>query len=180
MDAPYHFDAEGDKADAVPLAKLIAPAIVIDVSQKAAVDPLYRLAPEDILAFEEQHGTIPPGAIVLLRTDWSTRWPNAESYLGGTDPAALAFPSFGDDAASLLIRERGAAALGVDTASTDYGPSADFPVHRMMGEANAPGFENLANLDQLPATGAYLVALPMKIKGGSGGPLRAVALVPKK
>ena len=180
LDAPYHFDKDGDKTEAVPLEKLIAPTVVIDVSVKATADPLYRLTPSDILAFEQQNGMIPPGAIVLLRTDWSKRWPNAESYLGGTDPTALAFPSFGEDAAKLLINDRGAAALGVDTASTDYGPSTDFPVHRVMGASNAPGFENLTNLDRLPATGAYLVALPMKIDGGSGGPLRAVALVPEK
>ena len=180
MDAPYHFDENGDKADAVPLNKLIAPAIVIDVSEKAAADPLYRLTPDDIAAFEEAHGRIPDGAIVLMRSGWSARWPDAEAYLGGTDPAALAFPSFGVEATRLLIEDRGAAALGVDTASTDYGPSAEFPVHRIMGAANVPGFENLANLDQLPPTGAVVFALPMKIEGGSGGPLRAVAMVPSQ
>lgn len=177
MDAPYHFDQRGDKADAVPLERLIAPAAVIDVSAKAAADPLYRLAIEDVVAFEAAHGQIAPGTIVLLRSGWSARWPDAQSYLGGTDPAALAFPSFGADAARFLIEERGAAALGLDTASTDYGPSTDFPVHRIMGAANTPGFENLANLEKLPPTGAIMFALPMKIEGGSGGPLRAVALV---
>lgn len=180
MDAPYHFDADGDKTAAVPLSRLAAPAAVIDVSEQAASDPLYRLTPGDVIAFEAAHGEIAPGTIVLLRTGWSARWPDAEAYLGGTDPAALAFPSFGADAARLLVEDRRVAALGIDAASTDYGPSTDFPVHRIMGAGNVPGFENLTNLDRLPATGAIVIALPMKIEGGSGGPLRAIALVPKQ
>lgn len=178
MDAPYHFDASGDKSEAVPLERLIAPAVVIDVSHKAANNPLYRLTPEDVLAFELEHGQIPAGAIALLRTGWSRYWPDGEAYLGGTEPDNLAFPSFGADAAALLVEGRRVAALGVDTASTDYGPSEDFPVHRVMGVANVPGFENLTNLDGLPPTGAVVIALPMKIAGGSGGPLRAVAVLP--
>ncbi len=180
MDAPYHFHEQGDKADAVPLSRLMAPAVVIDVSKKAAADPLYRLAPEDIETFEAAHGAIPPGTIVLMRTGWDARWPDAAAYLGGTDASALSFPSFGAEAVRFLVDERSVAALGIDTASTDYGPSADFPVHRIMGAANVPGFENLANLSALPPTGAILIALPMKIEGGSGGPLRAVALVPNQ
>ncbi len=179
LDAPYHFDKGGDDAASVPLSRLIAPAVVMDVTEKTATDRLYRITPGDILAFEAAHGRIAPGTIVLARTGWSRYWPDAARYLGGTDPAALAFPSFGADAARFLIEERGAAAIGIDTASTDYGPSTDFPAHRVMGAANTPGFENLANLDQLPPVGAYVMALPMKIEGGSGGPLRAVALVPK-
>ncbi len=179
MDAPYHFDPDGDYAADVPLTRLIAPAVVIDVTDKAAADRLYRLTAEDVAAFEKANGEIPAGAIVLMRTGWSKFWPDAEAYLGGSDPAALAFPSFGPDAARMLIEERGAAALGLDTGSTDYGPSQDFPVHRIMGAANTPGLENLTNLDRLPATGAIVIALPMKIEGGSGGPLRAIALIPK-
>lgn len=179
MDAPYHFHAKGDKAHAVPLKRLIAPAVVIDVSDKTAENPIYRVTPADIVAFETRHGEIAPGTIVLVRTGWSARWPNAERYLGGTQPDDLAFPGFGADAARLLVEHRRVAALGIDTASTDYGPSTDFPVHRIMGAGDTPGFENLANLDRLPPTGAVVIALPMKIEGGSGGPLRAVALVPK-
>ena len=178
MDAPYHFDADGDRAEAVPLERLMAYAAVIDVSRQAAADPLYRLTPEDVVAFEAEHGRIPAGAIVLLNTGWSRYWPDGAAYLGGTEPDSLAFPSFGAEAATLLVEDRRVAALGVDTASTDYGPSADFPVHRIMGAANVPGFENLTNLDRLPAMGAVVIALPMKIAGGSGGPLRAVALLP--
>ncbi|GAB4534257.1 MAG: cyclase family protein [Parvularculaceae bacterium] len=180
LDAPYHFHPGGDTAEAVPLSRLVAPAAVIDVTAQAAADPLYRLTADDVRAFEAEHGEIAAGTIVLLRTGWSRFWRDAQAYLGGTDAANLSFPSFGVDAARLLVEERRAAALGIDTGSTDYGPSTDFPVHRIMGAANTPGFENLTNLDRLPPKGAFIVALPTKIAGGSGGPLRAIAFVPKE
>jgi kynurenine formamidase len=117
-----------------------------------------------------------------LRTGWSTRWPDRRAYLGDDTPndaSNLHFPSFGEAAARLLVEERDVAALGTDVASIDGGGSADFAVHRIAGEAGVPGFENLTNLDRLPPTGAHVFALPMKIGGGSGGPLRAIALVPR-
>jgi kynurenine formamidase len=123
---------------------------------------------------------VPAGAVVLLRTGWSERWPDRERYFGSAsrdDASALHFPSYGAEAAALLV-ERGVAALGVDTASIDHGPSRDFPVHRLAAAANVPGLENLTGLAGVPETGAWVAALPMKIAGGSGGPLRAVALVP--
>ena len=180
MDAPLHF-AEGKwDAAAVPVERLVAPAVVLDVREKAAADRDYRLTREDVLAWEARHGRVPAGAVVLLRTGWSARWPDRERYFGSPsrdDASALHFPSYGAEAAALLV-ERGAAALGVDTASIDHGPSRDFAVHRVTAAANVPGLENLARLDEVPETGAWIVALPMKIAGGSGGPLRAVALVP--
>ncbi len=183
LDAPIHFAERGDTADRVPLARLVAPAVVIDVARQAAADPDYELALADVEAWEREHGPVPAGAIVLLRTGWSDRWPDRKRYLGDDTPgdaSNLHFPSYGPEAARHLIERRRAAALGVDTASIDPGNSPDFPVHRQAGAANTPGFENLAHLDQLPPTGAWLIALPMKIATGSGGPLRAIALVPKK
>ena len=182
IDAPMHFQQGGASVDRVELERLVAPAVVIDISTKAASDPDYRLTPEDIQAFEAEHGPIPAGVIVLLRTGWSSRWPDAKAYLGDDTPgdaSKLHFPSYGVEAARLLVEERRVAALGVDAASIDYGPSTDFDVHRVAAAAGVPGFENLTNLDRLPPTGAVVVALPIKIKGGSGGPLRAIALVPR-
>jgi kynurenine formamidase len=180
LDAPIHF-AEGKRtAEQVPLEQLIAPAVVIDVTAKTGADRDYRLTREDVLEFEKQHGRVAAGTIVLVRTGWSRHWPNAKAYLGDDTPgdaSKLSFPSFGVDAAKLLVEERRAGALGIDTASIDYGRSTDFMVHRVAAAQNVPGLENLTNLDQLPATGAIVIALPMKIEGGSGGPLRAVALV---
>jgi kynurenine formamidase len=182
LDAPVHF-AEGKLAThELPLGQLIAPAVVIDVADKAATDRDYRLTVDDVLEFEVAHGEIAAGTIVLLRTGWSRYWPDTLAYLGDDTPGDatnLSFPSFGVEAATLLVEARGIATLGVDTASIDYGRSEDFLVHRVAGAHNVAGLENLARLDALPATGATVIALPMKIEGGSGGPVRVVALVPK-
>jgi kynurenine formamidase len=183
LDAPIHFAEKGRSVADIPLEQLVAPSAVIDISAKASADRNYRLMPEDVAAFETQHGAIARGSIVLLRTGWSRYWPDAKAYLGDDTPgdaSKLSFPSYGVDAARLLIEERGVAAVGIDTASIDYGRSTDFMVHRIAGARNVPGLENLTNLDQLPARGAVVIALPMKIEGGSGGPLRAIALVPKR
>ena len=183
FDAPIHFAADGIPADAVPLDDLVAPAVVIDIAAQAEADRNYRLTVDDVLAFEKRHGRIAAGTIVLLRTDWSERWPNAREYLGDDTPgdaSRLSFPSYGADAARLLVEQRGVVLLGVDTASIDYGPSTDFPVHRIAAARDVGGLENLTGLAQLPPTGATLIALPMKIEGGSGAPVRVVALVAGK
>lgn len=182
LDAPVHFGAGKQFADQIPLERLVAPAVVIDIRAAANRDADYRLTRADVLAFERQHGRIEPNTIVLLRTGWSSRWPNRRLYLGDDTPgdaSKLHFPSYGEDAARLLVEERRVAALGADVASIDYGAATDFRVHRVAAAANVPGFENLTNLAALPARGALVIALPMKIERGSGGPLRAIALVPR-
>jgi kynurenine formamidase len=183
LDAPIHFGEGHLTVDRVPLDRLIAPAVLIDITAKTKTDPDYRLTRDDVLAFEKVNGKIAAGTIVLVRTGWSTRWPDKKSYLGDDTPndaSKLHFPSYGVEAARLLIQERRVAAIGIDVASIDYGPSQDFMVHRIAAAADVPGIENLTNLNLLPATGAFLFALPMKIEGGSGGPVRAVALVPRR
>jgi kynurenine formamidase len=181
LDAPIHFAESGWTVDRVPVTRLVRPAVVVDVSAAAAADPDHRLTVEELTAWEARNGRIPEASIVLLRTGWSARWPDRKRYLGDDTPgdaSRLHFPSYGKEAARVLVAERKVAALGVDTASIDHGPSKDFPVHQVAAAANVPGLENLAALDALPATGAWVIALPMKIGGGSGGPLRAIALVP--
>jgi len=180
IDAPYHFAKAGGTVAEIPIGHLVGPAVVIDVAAKAAADPDYTLQPGDIAAWEAEHGVIAAGAIVLLRTGWSGRWPDKRAYLGDDTPgdaSNLHFPSYGADAARILV-ERGVAVLGVDTASIDNGPAKDFLVHRIVGAANVVGLENVTNLDKLPATGAWVMALPMKIAHGTGAPARVIALVP--
>src|SRR5919204_5682591 len=180
IDAPIHF-AEGRRTlDRVPVEQLMGPAAVIDVASKADADPDYRLTPADVRAWERKHGIVPAGSIVLLRTGWGARWPDAKRYLGDDKPgdaSHLHFPSYGKEAAELLVKERKVAALGVDTASIDHGPSTDFPVHQIANGADVPALENVANLAALPEQGAWIIALPMKIANGTGGPLRIIALV---
>ena len=182
IDAPIHFDAKGQTVDQIPVARLMGPAVVIDIREQAASDPDYRLTAEDVAAFESEHGAIAPATIVLLLTGWSDRWLNVRAYLGDDTPgdaSNLHFPSFGPDAVAVLVKAREVAVLGVDAASIDYGASSNFMVHRIAASSNVPGLENLTNLDRLPPTGATVIALPIKIEGGSGGPVRVVALVPR-
>lgn len=181
LDAPIHFAANRRTVDEVPPRQLIAPAVVIDVTSKSAGDADYRLTADDVRAFEAAHGRIAPGTIVLLRTGWGARYGDRKAYFGDDTPGKtdnLHFPSYGADAARLLVEERKVGAIGVDTASIDYGQSRDFIVHQIANGANVPGLENVANLDRLPPRGAWLIALPVKIGRGSGGPVRIVALLP--
>ena len=182
LDAPIHFGAGKNTNDQIPLERLVAPAVMIDVSKQAAADRDYRVTAEDVASFEKNHGRIEPGTIVLVRTGWSRFWPERKAYLGDDTPndaSKLSFPSFGESSARLLVHDRRVAAIGIDVASIDYGRSKDFTVHRVAAAENVPGLENLTALDQLPPRGAIVMALPMKIEGGSGGPARVVALVPK-
>jgi len=180
LDAPIHFSERGRAADAIPIEQLIGVGVRVDVSGKCAKDRDYRIGVEDLAAWENQHGRIPAGAIVLLRTGWAERWSDRTAYLGTsrTGPEAvpeLHFPGLHKDAARWLVRERTVKAVGLDTPSIDYGQSTLFESHVLLFEANVPAFENVASLDRLPAKDFVVAALPMKIRGGSGGPLRIVA-----
>jgi kynurenine formamidase len=181
MDAPIHF-AEGKRTSSqVPLTSCIGPAVIVDVRRQAAANRDYRVSVDDLHQWEADNGRIPPGAIVVMDSGWGKFWGDKLHYLGTAKPgdvANLHFPSFSKEAAEFLVTQRDIAAIGVDTASIDYGPSTDFIVHQIINGANKPGFENLANLDRLPAQGATLIALPMKITGGSGGPARVIAVLP--
>ena len=181
LDAPIHFAEKGVTNDQVPLTSLVGPAVVIDVTPRATPD--YLLTVDDLTTWESEHGPMPKGAILLVRTGWDARYDDRTAYLGTAlkgqgAVAQLHFPGVSAGAAQWLADNRSIAALGIDTPSIDYGQSADFRAHVILYSKNIPGFENVANLAALPAVGSYVVALPMKIEKGSGGPLRIVAYVP--
>jgi kynurenine formamidase len=181
IDAPIHFAEGQDTTDEIPLERLIGPGVVVDMTSAAANDSDALLTVAQIEAFERQHGAIAGGTIVLVRSGWAKYWPDPKRYLGDDTPgdaSNLHFPGISEAAARALVARR-VAAVGIDTASIDHGPSIEFIAHRILMQAGIPGFENVANLDEVPTRGAEIIALPMKIAGGSGGPLRIVAVVPR-
>jgi kynurenine formamidase len=185
IDAPVHFAEHGKTLDELSIDQLTGPACVINVSESALQNPDYQITTLNLQAWEKQLGKIPSGAILLFHTGFDRFWPDAAKYLGTAEkgPQAVAklhFPGLHPDAARWLVTHREIKAIGLDTASIDYGQSTHFESHRILFEKNIPAFENVAGLDQLPTRGAFVIALPMKIKGGSGGPLRIVAWLPTK
>ena len=184
LDAPIHFAQGRHAADQIPLDRLIGQAVVIDVASASKANADYQITAADLQRWEQQHGQIPADAMVLLRTGFSQRWPDAARYLGtaerGTEAVAkLHFPGLHPAAARWLVANRSIKAIGIDTASIDYGQSTLYESHRVLYDRNIPAFENLASLDRLPVTGATVIALPMKIAGGSGAPLRAIGILPR-
>jgi kynurenine formamidase len=182
LDAPVHFAAGQTTADKVELSRLVGEAVVIDVSAESAKDADYLVSLDDVRRWEATQGRIGRGSRVLFRTGWSSRWPDAVRYLGtalkGSEGVAqLHFPGLHPDLATFLVNDRGVGLVGIDTASMDRGQSTSFETHRILASNGVPGLENLTNLEQLPPRGAVLFALPMKVGGGSGGPLRAIAVV---
>ena len=184
LDAPIHFATAHLTAEQVPLTSLIGLTVVVDVRDSARGNRDYRIEPADLQRWEQrQRQPIPTGAVVLLRTGWGSRWPDRAQYLGTTKTGAdavpeLHFPGLSPAAAERLVQGYHVKAVGIDTPSIDYGQSTTFATHQVLAEADVPIFENVANLDSLPPIGAYVIALPMKIRGGSGGPLRIVAALP--
>ncbi len=185
LDAPIHF-AEGRQAvDAIPLQNLIGSGVVVDVREKAAQNADYQVSVADLQQWEAEHGEIPDSTIVLLRTGYGQYWPDRLQYMGTDERGAeavakLHFPGLHPEAARWLIENRAVKAVGLDTPSIDYGQSTLFETHQTLFKENIPAFENVAHLDQLPAQGFIVVALPMKIRGGSGAPLRMIAIIPEE
>ena len=185
LDAPIHFYENRHTVDQIPIEQLIGAGVVIKVAEKVAKDRNYQISVEDILNWEKKHGTIPNNGIVLFDTGSAQYWPDREKYMGTNDRGAAAvaklqFPGIHPDTAKFLATKRGIKAVGLDSPSIDFGGSKLFKTHQILFEKNIPGFENVANLDKLPVTGFTVIALPMKIKNGSGAPLRIVAFLPDK
>jgi len=184
IDAPVHFAKGAKTVDQLEPSQLIGPGVKIDVSAKAAANRDYLIRVDDFKQWESANGELPDGCIVLLQTGFGKYWPDKMRYLGtdqkGPDAVRdLHFPGLDPAAAKWLVENRKIKAIGLDTASIDYGQSTEFASHVELMTNNIPAFENVANLDQLPAMGFQIMALPMKIKGGSGAPLRIVAFLPE-
>jgi len=182
FDAPVHWvtgkDLPDNACDTIPARRFVGPACVIDVSGDVARNPDFLLTTSRIEAWEKQHGRIPRGAWVLLRTGWSTR-ANAAAFLNVGDDGPHS-PGFDAAASRLLAHDRDVTGVGVETIGTDAGQAGTFdppfPNHNIMHGAGKFGLASLCNLDQLPPTGAIIVAAPLKIVNGSGSPLRVLAL----
>ncbi|MBX3300860.1 MAG: cyclase family protein [Nitrospira sp.] len=183
LDAPIHFSKGMQTLDQIPIERMIGAGVRIDVAEQCIRDPDYRVTTSDLERWEAEHGRIQDHAIVLLSTGYARFWPSRKGYLGtelrGQEGVrALHFPGLHPEAAAWLVRERQVKAVGIDTASIDYGQSTKFETHVALLSRNVPVFENLANLHDLPDRGFDVIALPMKIAGGTGGPLRIIAVVP--
>jgi kynurenine formamidase len=177
LDAPAHFPPGKATVDQIPVKQLFGPAVVLDARADGARDADYQLPAARVEEWEKRHGRVREGSIVLLRTGWSSRWPDAQKYRNQDAQGKMHFPGFSAEAAKLLI-ERKASGLGCDTMSIDFGASGDFAVHHVALGAGLYHLENLADLSELPETGAFLVVAPIKLEGGSGGAVRVFALLP--
>jgi kynurenine formamidase len=177
LDAPAHFVPGGMTVEAIPAERLFGAAVVLDMRGAAASDPDCELAASHVAAWEAAHGRIPQGGIVLLRTGWASRWPDAVRYRNQDAAGSMHFPGFGPDAVRIFI-ERGVSGIGCDTMSVDPGRTNEYPVHRLALGAGLYQLENLADLTALPEAGAFLMVAPIKLQGGSGGPCRVFAILP--
>ena len=177
LDAPIHFPPGKTPLDQIPAKQFFGMAVVFDVQEEGAADANYQLLAKQIDEWEERHGQIPEGAIALLRTGWASRWPDARRYRNQDAEGKMHFPGFSVEAVERLI-ERKVGGIGCDTMSVDHGASEQFAVHRLALGAGLYHLENLSDLSDLPEAGAYLVVAPIKLEGGSGGPVRVFALLP--
>lgn len=178
MDAPAHFAVGGATVDRIPLDALMGPAAVVDVSARVAAQPDYAVTAEDLVAWERQHGPLGPEHLVLIHTGWSERWPDEQRYRNTDAAGTMHFPGLSVEA-SALLRARRVRAVGIDTLSTDPGPSATFDQHKDFLGGGGYHIENLKDLSALPPTGAFVVVMPLALKGGSGAPARVLAFLPR-
>jgi len=178
FDAPVHGGMGLASVDLIATEELFGPAVVIDVTTKAAADENYAVTVDDILAWEAANGVIPSGAIVLMRSGWPSRWNQGDAYYNRGEDGRLHFPGFSVEAARMLVAERDISGIGVDTGSVDPGNAQGFPAHGAVNGSGGFHLENLADLSRLPESGAYLIVAPIKIEGGSGGQVRVFAVIP--
>ncbi|MDP2208629.1 MAG: cyclase family protein [Bacteroidota bacterium] len=179
IDAPAHGWEGKLTIDQIPLDNLIIPAVVISVQEKVMNNPDYALTVNDILEWEKRFGLIQNNSVVLMHSGWSNYWNEPKLYLNQDEKGVMHFPGFSEEAVKFLIDERNINGIGVETLSIDCGFSTDFPVHKILFEANKYALENLADIGKLPPLGATLIVAPLKLEGGSGSPVRVFAMCNK-
>jgi kynurenine formamidase len=177
LDAPAHFAAGGWTVDQIPAERLVRPLVVLDVRKNVKGNPDYEVNVEDISAWEQAHGPIPPGSVVLAHTGWEERWQRQQDFRNQQSDGITHYPGFSLDAAKFLVESRDAVGLGIDTMSVDIGATENYPVHVFTSQLGIYHLENIANLAKVPAAGATVVVAPIKLERGSGGPARVLALV---
>lgn len=176
MDAPGHFVKGTWTVDQIPAARLIAPAVVIHIHERAMNNTDAQVTPDDLRGWEDRYGRIPASAVVFMHSGWESRVNDETSYRNADSGGTMHFPGFHPEAAAMLVKERNINGIGVDTLSLDYGRSADFKTHVTVLGAYKFGLENVANLARIPPSGATVFIGAPKVANGSGGPLRALAI----
>jgi kynurenine formamidase len=177
LDAPAHTIHGMWTVDQIPAERLVRPLVVLDVSESSLNNPDYQIRVEDIARYEQQHGDIPPAAVVVAYTGWSVRWNSAREYRNADRSGNPHFPGYSLEAARFLVEARQVVGLGIDTLSVDRGVSSDHSVRNYCAEHSVYHLENVANLMQAPAAGAIAVVTPVKLEHGSKAPARVLALV---
>jgi len=177
LDAPAHFCATGWTIEQIPPERLVGPLALLDVRKQCAANADYQISAQDVARWEKTFGEIPAGSIVLANTGWGARWHSMQQFRNADSNGTKHYPGYAPEAVKFLIERRSIYGIGIDTMGVDYGPSKDHPNHRYTGAHNVYHLENVANLDQVPAAGALVIAAPIKLEGGSGGPVRILAFV---
>jgi len=177
LDAPAHFARGLWTVDQIPAERLAAPLVVLDVKGKVSQNPDYQVTVDDVADWEKTNGQIPQGSVVMARTGWESRWSSVKDYRNADAKGVMHFPGYSEEVARFLVEGRNIVGLGIDTLSIDYGPSKTFPVHKYTLAHSLYHLENVAHLSKAPESGAWVVVAPMKLEGGSGGPVRILALV---
>ncbi len=177
LDAPAHFTAGAWTVDQIPPERLVGPLVVLNVVRQAKANADYEITVEDIASWENAHGQIPDGAVVMAYTGWEDRWNSPKEFRNELSDHLTHYPGYSLDAARFLVETRGVVGLGIDTMSVDKGLTTTYPVHTFTSKKSIYHLENVANLAVVPPSGATVVVAPIKLANGSGGQARVLALV---
>jgi kynurenine formamidase len=177
LDAPAHFAAGAWTVEQIPAERLVRPLAVIDVREQCKIQADYEVALADVRAWEQEHGAIPNGAVVVADTGWDEKWNSAKEYRNELSDGLTHYPGLSLEAARFLVKDRGVVGLGIDTMSVEKGATTTYPVHCFTSREGIFHIENLTNLNQVPAIGATIIVAPLKLESGSGAPARVLALV---